>query len=97
LDASNVRYWIFFDKHDGVYSVNRLVVACYEIRDLKTLPDEEKAAWLLDIEAKVASVKRALASLKAKGKVFSFHRDSNGLPMWAGEQYGLYVTVRDMQ
>jgi len=48
-------------------------------------------------DAQLASVKRALASLKAKGKVFSFHRGHGGRRMWAGERYGIYATIKDMQ
>ena len=87
-----------FDKWDGFCSLNSLVAECYEISsDIRGLSEAEQDAWLLDLEAKIASIKRALASLKAEGKVFSFHRDSDGFRMWAGERFGLYITIKDMQ
>jgi len=57
----------------------------------------DDAGWTTVSDAQIAAVKRALASLKARGRVFSFHRGSNGRRLWTGERFGLYVTIREMQ
>ncbi len=67
-----------------------LAAKAYEVRA------NEEGCFIV-IDSQLASVKRALASLKAKGKVFSFHRGPGGRRMWAGKRFGLYVTIKDMQ
>jgi hypothetical protein len=85
------RLLALFEQHDGaVFDTYQLAAWVYRVKS-------DDAGWTTVSDAQIAAVKRALASLKAKGRVFSFHRVSNGRRLWTGERFGLYVTIREMQ